>query len=76
MIVMKCPNCNKEMDAGYIQCRDGIYWSEKKRIVAALPPIKGKYIDLRVVHDGNYESYAMAYNCSICKKIIIDYSQQ
>lgn len=73
---MKCPNCDKEMDEGYIQCRDVLYWSEKKRMVAALPLIKGKHIDLRMVRDGNYESYAMAYNCSVCKKIIIDYGQQ
>ena len=33
---MKCPYCEKEMELGYIQCRDGIHWSAKKMFVAAL----------------------------------------
>lgn len=27
---MKCPYCNDEMNQGYIQCRDGLYWTPKK----------------------------------------------
>ena len=33
---MKCPYCGKEMTLGYIQNREGVYWTEKKRKVAAL----------------------------------------
>ena len=33
---MKCPYCNEEMVKGYIQCRDGLYWTEKKQFIAAL----------------------------------------
>ena len=33
---MKCPYCNKEMEAGYVQCRDGLYWTPKKQKVVAL----------------------------------------
>lgn len=70
---MKCPYCNEEMTPGYIQCRDGVYWSEKKRPVAALPPITGKFVDLRTIGHGEYKHYATAYNCPACKKIVIDY---
>ena len=33
---MKCPYCGEEMQLGCIQCRDGVYWSEKERVIAAL----------------------------------------
>ena len=33
---MKCPYCEKEMTLGYIQCRDGVYWTLKKQLVASL----------------------------------------
>lgn len=33
---MKCPYCDKEMTLGYIQCRDGVRWTLKKQLVAAL----------------------------------------
>ena len=32
---MKCPYCGKEMTLGYIQNRDGVYWTEKKLPVPA-----------------------------------------
>lgn len=28
---MKCPYCNEEMVKGYIQCRDGVDWTEKNK---------------------------------------------
>lgn len=49
MMIMKCPYCNEEMKTGYIQCRDGVYWSEKKRMVSALPPMNGEDVDLREI---------------------------
>lgn len=33
---MKCPYCNEDMAKGYIQCRDGVNWTEKKQFIAAL----------------------------------------
>lgn len=68
MMIMKCPYYNEEMKTGYIQCRDGVYWSEKKRMVSALPPMKGEDVDLREICEGSYKSYAIAYDCSKCKK--------
>ena len=40
---MKCPYCNEEMVKGYIQCRDGVDWTEKKQVIAALSALgKGR----------------------------------
>lgn len=33
---MKCPYCNEDMAKGYIQCRDGVNWTDEKTIIAAL----------------------------------------
>lgn len=67
---MKCPYCNEEMTPGYIQSRDGVYWNNKERKVAALPPING----IKLSTNGNlFTSSAKAFNCPKCKKIIIDY---
>lgn len=30
---MKCPYCGEEMQLGCIQCRDGVYWSEKNELL-------------------------------------------
>lgn len=72
---MICPYCNNHMIAGYIQCRDGVYWSEKERIVAALPPLNKKSLNL--TKEDSFNAFSgksvLAYNCINCKKIIIDY---
>ncbi|MEA5040334.1 MAG: PF20097 family protein [Clostridiaceae bacterium] len=70
---MKCPYCDEEMQLGYIQCRDGVIWDTKKRIVAALPSIRSSSIALGS-GDGPFSgSSVLAYNCENCKKIVIDY---
>ena len=71
---MKCPYCGKEMEAGYIQCRDGVNWTPRKQLVAALsvfgrgsvPLANGAGESSRTVH---------ASKCEACKKVIIDYSR-
>ena len=69
----KCPYCGEEMELGYIQCRDGVLWSEKKRIIAALPTLS-RSIDLASDEGGVFSGYSTeAYNCIKCKKIIIEY---
>ena len=36
---MNCPYCGAEMEFGYIQSRDGVYWVRTKRAISyALPP--------------------------------------
>lgn len=70
---MKCPYCEKEMVLGYIQCRDGVHWTMKKQLVAALSFLgKGSTSLANGAADNANTVYA--YKCSSCKKVIIDYS--
>lgn len=70
---MICPYCNAEMRPGYIQCRDGVRWSEKKFPVTALTTLaKGS----RSLANGAAENdrAVFAHLCPACKKVIIDYA--
>lgn len=69
---MKCPYCNNEMELGYIQCRDGVVWTPKKQVVAALSFLGKDSVPLGNGASDNSRS-VYAYNCSECKKVIIDY---
>ena len=70
---MKCPYCDEEMKLGYIQCRDGVIWDKKKRIVAALPSFRSESFFLGSGAGPLSGSSVLAYNCEKCKKIVIDY---
>ena len=72
---MKCPYCNSEMILGYIQCRDGVSWSEKMRLIAAIPPLSSSSIILSSGEGAFSGSAVEAYRCAECKKIIIDYQR-
>ena len=72
---MKCPYYNEEMVKGYIQCRDGVDWTEKKQVIAALSALgKGRTSLANGAAEDNSAVYA--YKCEKCKKVIIDYSSQ
>ena len=68
---MNCPYCNNEMELGYIQCRDGITWTPKKQLIAALS-VFGK--DSMPLNNSNSHNTVYAYKCATCRKVIIDYS--
>lgn len=68
---MKCPFCGKEMELGYVQCRDGIAWTPKKRRIAAFSSF-GK--DSILLQNGSSHDTAHAFKCGVCCKVIIDYS--
>ena len=70
---MNCPFCNKEMELGYIQCRDGVTWTPKKRLVAALSSLGKASVPLKNGADERNKA-TYAYKCADCKKVIIDYS--
>ena len=72
---MKCPYCGEEMQLGCIQCRDGVYWSEKERVIAALNIGGGKSIKLNEKSIGGPfgGASAEAWLCEKCKKIVIEY---
>ena len=71
---MKCPWCDREMKQGVIQCRDGVFWSEKKRPVAALGILGGD--TLRLDDGGDLSVFggccAEAFLCRECGKIILN----
>ncbi len=69
---MKCPYCDKEMTLGYIQCRDGVNWTLKKQIVAALSCF-GKGCASLANGAASDSSAVYAYKCDDCMKVIIDY---
>lgn len=72
---MICPYCGKVMKRGCIQCRDGVYWSEKERLIAALGIGGGQTIKLSGNSTGIFGgSVAEAFCCDECNKIIIEYS--
>ena len=70
---MKCPYCEKEMELGYIQCRDGLHWTSKKVFAAALSGFGKDCISLEN-GAGRNNTVVYAYKCSECKKVIIDYA--
>ena len=67
---MKCPYCGEEMVLGYIQCRDGLFWTPKKQLVAALSGLGRGRVRL-ANHTSN--TTTCAFHCANCKKIVIDY---
>lgn len=72
---MICPYCQNEMEEGYVQCRDGLHWTPKKQMVAALSGLgKG------AVKIGDPLAYipnttATAYHCEKCKFVMIPYKE-
>ena len=70
---MKCPYCQKEMEKGYIQCRDGVHWTPKKQLVAALSEFGKGSVSLENGVGNNRTVYA--YKCGECQKVIIDYAK-
>lgn len=64
---MNCPYCNKKMEKGYIQSKQGLGRNRKKRVVVVA---SAWFADQPL----EYEN--VAYRCEDCKKIIIDYEQQ
>ena len=71
---MMCPYCGNKMELGYIQCRDGVTWTPKKQLVAALSVLGKGSVSLA---NGAAESSKMvyAYKCGDCKKVVIDYGK-
>ena len=72
---MTCPYCQKEMDLGYIQCRDGLHWTPRRQPVAALSFLgRGSVPLLNGAADNSRAVYA--YRCAACQKVVIDCSEK
>ena len=48
---MKCPYCNKEMESGYVQCRDGLHWTPKKHKGLLYPEWEKVQLQLEMITD-------------------------
>ena len=71
---MKCPYCQKEMELGYIQCRDGVIWTSKKVFAAALSSLGKDSLSLGN-GAGRNNTVVYAHKCADCKKVIIEYTR-
>lgn len=72
---MKCPFCGEEMALGYIQCRDGLNWTPKKQLVAALSCFGRGRVSL-ANGASNSPNAVYAFHCDKCKKVVIDYGEE
>ena len=72
---MKCPFCHAEMELGYIQCRDGVNWTPKKQLVAALSVLGKDSVSLANGADDTSRA-VYAHKCAACRKVIIDYADE
>ncbi len=73
---MNCPYCNSEMQQGFVQCRDGVYWTPKKQWVSALSSLAKGAIPIGSNDKLMPNSKALAYNCKNCKTVIIPYGKE
>ncbi len=71
---MKCPYCESEMQLGYIQFRDGVAWTPKKQLVAALSVLGRGSVSLENGATDNSRT-VYAYNCDNCNTVIIPYGK-
>ena len=70
---MKCPHCNIEMEKGFVQCRDGVYWTPKKQWVSALSSMAKRAVAIGMDDKLMPKSKGLAFNCEKCKTVIIPY---
>lgn len=63
-----CPYCGGGMLPGYMQSRDGVCWSTKKKLVPALPGLANDELYL-----SDSSAAIEAYNCPKCRVILIGY---
>lgn len=71
---MKCTCCGSDMQKGYIQSRDGVYWSNKLQVIAAIKGLSSDSIKLSGDNEGPFSgSYVVAWKCNKCRKILIEY---
>lgn len=67
---MKCPQCEGEMEKGFIQGGNMITWVRKKHKLSLLP----KEGEIILGQDAVFGACITADICKTCKKVIVDYS--
>lgn len=72
---MKCPYCGGEMKKGYVQCRDGVFWTSVKRRSPVFSGLSEGSVPLGKHDRLMPNSCADAYNCAECGIAIIPYGK-
>jgi len=69
---MNCPNCGKEMTAGFLQWNRYLFWSVKrcKLMLPNPPPGSINFYDNSFLG----LSHLLAHDCRSCQKVVIDYT--
>jgi len=67
---MKCPHCDKEMTAGFLQWHRDFFWTVKK---SKFPPNSPS--GSITFHDNTFLGLSQlpAYDCRTCQKVMLDY---
>lgn len=68
---MLCPYCQNEMTDGFIQSRDGVFWTPERAMIPSLAFLKRSAVPLGS-EPGMTFSAARACLCRACNKVIID----
>lgn len=67
---MICPYCNNEMEKGYVQSNKEVYYTTNPtKFPLAIPKAEDINLTKRIFAPVTIE----AWNCPVCKKILIDY---
>jgi len=74
--MMKCPYCKNEMQKGYIQCRDGLYWTPRKQWAPALAFLAKGAVPIGTDDGLTAKTKAIAYHCPDCKTVMIPYENE
>lgn len=72
---MKCPCCGREMTSGFVRSARGIYYTNKAR-KTLMDPIHDLENEIRLSSHNWARPVCIAYHCSDCKKVVIDYSEK
>ena len=64
---MNCPYCGRKMEQGYLQSRYCLGWSRKGSLIKAM-----NYILADIPFNRSLETF----NCTQCKKFVIEYEEQ
>ena len=73
---MICPYCNDEMQKGYIQSRDGVFWTPKKHVTSAVTSFFKDAIAIGMDDKFVPNGKAIEYHCAKCKTVIIPYGEE
>ena len=69
---MKCPNCNNEMEQGYLQGIRRVAWVKRPHKASLLPKQGEILLENNIFKDFIFA----AWICKDCEKILVDYSDK